>query len=303
MNRRTRGAFFPVILIAVGVIFLLVNLKVVSPDAVQRLGDLWPLVLVILGIQLVLNHTLPRPQARIAGLAAAAVIVLAALGYAILGPASPGGTQRLESSEALNGLTAATLDLGYGGASVDVQSADLGTQLFQATVDYPNGEQPPDVTVDREAGTLQISGGNSSVFHLFGGPRTRHISVTLTNRIPWSVQIAGGAADLHLQLENLQLLKLEISGGVSRMDVRLPRPKGTLAVDVAGGASTVTLHAVTNTEWRVAVSGGVSSLTINGTAYGGIGDVQQQSHGYGSAADRLNVDVSGGVSHVDFRTG
>jgi Domain of unknown function (DUF5668) len=303
MKQRTRGVFFPVILIAIGIIFLLVNTDVLSPAAVQRLGDLWPLILVILGIQLVLNHTLPRGQARIAGLAGAAIIVLAALGYAILAPASQVGTQHQESSEALNGLTAATLDLGYGGASVDVQSAALGTELFQATVDYPNGEQPPDVTVDREAGTLQISGGNSSGFHLFGGPRTRHISVTLTNRIPWSVQIAGGAADLHLQLENLQLSKLEISGGVSRMEVTLPRPKGTLAVDVAGGASTVSLHAPANTEWRVAVSGGVSSLNINGRAFGGIGAVHQQSHGYDRASDRLNIDVSGGVSQVDFRTG
>ncbi|MEO6797162.1 MAG: DUF5668 domain-containing protein [Candidatus Dormibacter sp.] len=303
MTHRTRGLVFPVLLIAIGIIFLLVNTGVLSPDALQRLGDLWPLILVILGLQLVLNHTLSRPQARVAGLAAAALIIVAAVAYALLAPAAQLGMQHQESSEPLQGLTAATLDLRYSGATIDLHAAALGNQLFTAQVDYPSGEQPPDVTLNRRAATLDLSGGGPSPFHLFGGSRERHLAVTLTNRIPWSVKISGGAAAMTLDLASLPLSRLEISGGASRVDVSLPKPTGPLVVDVSGGATSLSLRAPAGSEWRVSVSGGVSSLDINGNRSGAIGDLQHQSPGYAGATDRLTIDVSGGVSQVDFRTG
>ncbi len=302
MTRRTRDLVFPLLLIGIGVVVLLANTGVLSAGTLQRLADLWPLILVFLGIQLVLNHMLPHPQARLAGLAVAAVLIVAALIVAILAPAAAGGSQHLESSEPLAGMTAATLDLSYGGAAIDVESAALDGQLFKAQVDYPSGEQRPDVSVDRGASTLQISGGGSSVFHLFGPHGDRHIVVTLTNRIPWSVQVSGGAAAMTLRMSSLSLSKLEISGGATRLDLSLPRPKGTLAVNVSGGATNLIIQ-VPSVEWQLSVSGGLSSVDINGSRSGAVGSLQHQSPGYNSATDRLNIDVSGGISHVQFKTG
>src|ERR1700704_666723 len=107
---RNRGLLFPLILIAIGIIVLLTNTGVLSPQAIERLGDLWPLLLVILGLQLILNHTLPRQQATLLGLGATAVIVVAAVAYAAIAPATPFGTQRFDSVERLGGLTTASLD-------------------------------------------------------------------------------------------------------------------------------------------------------------------------------------------------
>src|SRR5437588_11939018 len=103
---RYRGLLFPVILIGIGVIVLLANTGVLSAQALERLGDLWPLLLVILGLQLILNHTLPRQQATLIGLGATAIIVVAAVAYAALAPAAPFGTQPFDPSERLGGLTA-----------------------------------------------------------------------------------------------------------------------------------------------------------------------------------------------------
>jgi len=113
---RNRGLLFPLVLIAIGIIVLLANTGVLSPQALERLGDLWPLLLVILGLQLILNHTLPRQQATLIGLGATAVIVVAAVAYAALAPAAPFGIQRFDSSEQLGGLSEATLDINYGAA-------------------------------------------------------------------------------------------------------------------------------------------------------------------------------------------
>jgi hypothetical protein len=301
---RNRGFFFPLVLIAIGIIVLLANIGVLSPQTLQRLGDLWPLLLVILGLRLILNHTVPRQQATLIGLGATAVIVAAAVAYAALAPAASFATQRFDSSQPLGGLTAASLDVSYGAATIDVQAGALTDSLYQAHVDYPSGENPPTISLDRETGSLQIHESSTfSPFQLFGGSR-RHLRITLTDQIPWSIQIGGGAANLSLDLRHGQLSKLVISGGANRLDAQLPNPKGTVVISVSGGANNVTMVAPAHSPWRVAVSGGVSAVTINGSSSGNLGgDFQQQSPEYGSATDRFDIEISGGASHVNFRTG
>jgi Domain of unknown function (DUF5668) len=301
---RNRGLLFPLVLIAIGVIVLLANAGVLSSEAVARLGDLWPLLLVILGLQLILNHTLPRQQATLVGVAATAIIVIAAIAYAALAPSTPYGTRQANASANLGGLTAATLDLNYSVASMDIQAGNLGDTLYQAHVDYPGSENPPSISLDRESGTVGISdSANFSPFHLFGSSR-RHVTVTLSDRIPWTIQVGGGAANLRLDLRGLQLAKLEVSGGANRVDAQLPSPKGTVLIDISGGASSMTLRAPAGSEWRVAVSGGVSGLTINGSSSAAIGgDFQRQSPGYNAATNRFDIEISGGAQHIDFRTG
>ena len=129
------------------------------------------------------------------------------------------------------------------------------------------------------------------------------VQVTLTDQVPWSIQIGGGAANLRLDLRHAKLSKLEISGGANRLDAQLPSPKGTVLISVSGGANNVTMVAPAHAPWRVAVSGGVSAVTINGSSSGSLGgDFQQQSPDYGSATDRFDVEISGGASHVNFRS-
>ena len=300
---RNRGLILPLILIGIGVVVLLANTGVLSQQAVGRLGDLWPLLLVILGLQLILNHTLPRRQATLIGLAVMAVIVIAAVAYATLAPATSVGAQKVDASAQSGGLTAATLDLNYSAATVDVNAADLGDRLYQVHVDYPAGENPPTISLDHENGRLEIHESSSfSPFHLFGSNR-RHIVLALTDRIPWTIQVGGGATNLSLDLRHLQLTKLEVSGGANRMDAQLPAAKGTVMLQVSGGASNLTLRAPAETQWRIGVSGGANAVTINGSTSGALGgDFERQSPGYGTATNRYDIQISGGASRLDFRT-
>src|SRR2546423_3573947 len=231
---RNRGLLIPLLLIAIGAIVLLANVGVLSSDVLLRLGDLWPLLLVILGLQLILNHTLPRQQATLIGLGATVVIVIAAVAYATLAPAPNFGTRQANFSDRLAGLTAATLDLGYSGATVDIQGGtDLDDSLYRAHLQYPGTDDPPTIRPDHESGTLAIDERSGfSPLRLFGAAR-RHAVITLTDRIPWTIKISGGAANAHLELRRLQLAKLQISGGASRMEAQLPGPKGTVPIEIS----------------------------------------------------------------------
>lgn len=297
-----RRLFLPLAIIAIGALILLNNLGVLSSDVLQRLSDLWPLLLIILGLWLILNHTLPRQQAALIGWAATGLIVIAAVAYAALAPATVFGTQHATSSQRIGGLTAAVLDLSYGASSLDVQTGVTGDTLYSAHVDYPAGENPPTFNFDPETGTVGISESQGPNFHLFGSNR-RHLSITLTNHVPWTIRVSGGASNVHLDLRELALTTLDLSGGASNVDVQLGPPKGTVGIHVSGGASNMTVHAPAGSQWNVSVTGGVSGLTINGENSGALGEFHKQSSGYSGATNRFDIQVSGGLSHLDFRTG
>ncbi|HEX3630747.1 MAG TPA: hypothetical protein VHW91_09775 [Candidatus Dormibacteraeota bacterium] len=302
MIRNRGGLLFPIALIVIGLLVLLANVGVLSSQALQRLADLWPLLLVIIGLQLILNHTLPRAQAMAIGWAATAVIVIGAVVYAALAPTTAFGTQHATSSQPLGGLSAGTLQLNYSAASVGVRAGGIGDRLYEAKIDYPAGENPPTISVDQQTGTIDIGeSGNFGGVHLFGSS-TRRLVLTLSTKVPWTINIGGGASNLQMDTRELQLRALEISGGATSVDARLGPAKGTVGVHITGGASNVALQLPSGSQWRVAVSGGVSGLTVNGQTSGGLGDFTKESGGYTVATNRFDISVSGGVSHLDLRT-
>jgi Domain of unknown function (DUF5668) len=299
---RTRNLLLPLALIAIGALILLANLGVLSSQALQRLVDLWPLLLIIVGIQLVLNHFLPRPQATAIGIGVTAVIVAGAIAYAALAPVPAEGTQRVTSSQPIGGLNAGILDLNYSAASVTLQATDTGTDLYRATINYPGGENPPTVSVDQQTGTVSIGeNGNFGGLHFFG-TNNRKLEIKLTSRIPWSIRLSGGASSLHFDLRQGQVRNIEVEGGASSVDGQLGPAKGTVDVKISGGASSVSLHLPSGSQWNVALDGGVSSATIDGQNSGALGSVSKHSSGYTGAADRFDISVNGGVSHLDLHT-
>src|SRR2546428_13480861 len=80
---RYRSFFWPAILILGGVVALLVNTGQIPVDRLYQLVNLWPVVLVVIGLELIIRRTVHG----LAGDVAAALIVL----IAVVGPA-PYGT-------------------------------------------------------------------------------------------------------------------------------------------------------------------------------------------------------------------
>ncbi len=297
MNRY-RGFLLPAVLIVVGLLFLLDNLGWLSSDALLRLASLWPLLLVIAGIQVIANHTFDRRTATTAGAAVTALVLAGAVAYAAFGPMEPLGGQHAHASERLNGLTSGTLSLDFAGA-VRINESALGDNMFQADVTYPNGDSAPDVSLDRSDGAVSIQGSGGSFFPFFRAGR-RQITITLNDRIPWALQIGGGASSIRLEISELHLTRLELSGGASSVDAAMPAPTGTVPIDVSGGASNISMRGP-RAEWRIQVSGGATSVDIEGNSFGTLGgDVSRQSSGYDKATNRYAIQVSGGASHISF---
>ncbi len=295
---RNRGLFWPAVLILIGVVALLVNAGAISSDRLYRLADLWPLILVVIGLELITRRAL---QGATGDLAAALIVLVAAGGavaYVAVGPAIPGGTQTLDTSATVGNLKQATLHVDVGAATMTVVgSSALGADLYHAHIESSGPK--PDVSLNRSTGDLQISQNNA--FGFFGSRRFV-LDMQISSAVSWNISVNTGAASDTFKLSAVKVGSIELNTGASREDITLGTPTGIVPIMVDGGALTVHLHRASRTEASVQVSGGAVSLNADGRQYHGIGNESWQSNGYDGAADAYRVEVNGGACTVTMDT-
>ena len=192
------------------------------------------------------------------------------------------------TSAPVGDATRGLLRIAGGVASVEVRAGRI-KDLFRATFH----ERAPLVRVD--GGNVQVKYRGFGLFGWSGG----HSEITLTSAIPWAIDIRGGASEMKAVLSELQLERVDISDGASEVDLRLPSPRGTVAVRVTGGASEVIFRRPAKTPAQLVVRGGASELRLDRkTLEAGDGVVRLATDGYDSATDRYSIEITGGASEV-----
>jgi hypothetical protein len=211
-----RSFFWPGMLILAGILALLVNTGALSVDRLNQLLDLWPLILIVLGLELIVRRSL---QGRAADLAAALIVVTVLVGaaaYVALGPVTPEGTRHFVTSDSLYDLKQATLEIDAGSATLHVQgSSSLTQDLYQAQVTYSG--PVPKFTLDREGGRLVIAQSGRLGFL---SPTSLVLWIQLNSTVRWSFVIHSGSSTDTYDLANLAVGSMEVETGASREDIR-----------------------------------------------------------------------------------
>jgi hypothetical protein len=298
MHRHYRSFFWPVVLIVIGIFALLVDLNVISADRLYRLADLWPLILIVIGLELIARRTLQGAAVDIAAVLILVIAGVGAIAYVAVGPAIPGGTQTLTSSDQAGSLSAASLDLEVGAADVTVVGdTRMGSDLYRAVLTYSGPK--PEVTLDKETGELRIS--QQGQFGIFG---SRHLAIDLhiSPSVSWSFSLNSGATNATFNLTNVKVTSIESNTGAVQLNITVGPPKGIVPISANGGALTVRVHRPSGVEVSVQVSGGAVNLTADGHHTGAIGSARWQSDGYATAGDAYSIEVNGGACTVTVDT-
>lgn len=293
-------SFWAVALIAVGALFLIGNLGYLNGWQLDRLGQLWPLILVLIGAEILITRSLPRQAGAAVGAVVAIVAVLGSALYVGLGPTTPVGTVGSSTSAAIGNLQRATLDLNVGGATVTINTDAAAGQLYNARLHYNNGDSAV-ATVNRSTGIVRIELQNRTF--LFGPSGGRAIDLSLSDQVPWSITINGGATQQTLDLSNLKLARLSVNGGAQQITLILPAASGIVPIELNGGAANLAIHRPAGTEVSLTMSGGVNDFTADGNHQSSLaGEISWQSSGYTGATNQYNIRASGGANHVTIDT-
>jgi hypothetical protein len=162
-------------------------------------------------------------------------------------------------------------------------------ELFRARFDG----KVPDVGV--EDGTVAVRYRPSL--------RPTRTEITLSGRIPWDIEGRWGMSHVVVDLEDLELVGLEISGGCSHAELRLSRPGRAVRVRFGGGASHVELIRPAGVPVGVHIGGGASKLALDDVRLGSVGGkTDWRSPDYDEAAARYDIEIGAGASRVTVRT-
>lgn len=292
--RNYRTVFWPAVLILVGVVALLANAGVISTDRLSLLFDMWPLILIVIGLELIARRGL---QGATADLAAVLIVVVAAVGalaYVAVAP-NPGTTQQFDAKDTVGRLDHASLEVDAGAATITLTAGSaLEGDLYRAHVQYSGAK--PEINLDRSNGNLRI--GQTNSFSAFQSRRFV-LDLQINSSLPWTIQTSSGSSTETYDLAAAHLGSIEINTGAARVDITLGNPTGIVPISINGGALTVHLHRPPGTGASVTVSGGAVSLDFDNKHSRAIGTVMEASR---IGPDMYKVDVNGGACTVTMDT-
>jgi len=294
----------PLVLIFIGAIFLLQNAGYLPPNFWMNLWRLWPLVLVLAGIELLLAQRVP--WLALVGLAAI-VLVLGALASGPSLSTSPTQAAVTRTSQTdLGGASQADVTVRFGAGQLNigplVQSGD--TQLATSTYTGPP-ELEPQASYTADAGTghlvYQVSGPGPAFIPFVGGRADTRMDLNLSPKVPiTALNVQTGATDAHLDLSSLLISNLDINVGAASTWVRLPEAARKTNAHIAGGAATIILEIPPGVGAQIRHRGGLSTVNVDQGRFPSVGDGLFRSADYLIAPNNVDISIETGVTSIQI---
>lgn len=289
---RGDGLFWGVVLIAVGVFWLFGNFGWFSWDWLATLWQLWPLILIVLGLNYLLRDN-PLRLPVIAGVAVLGAVAL--IGW----NARPGAAgSELQISIPLQGTPRAEINLRTGVTKLELTSGGSAELLVSGTARLLPGERlepstrtEGDLSVVNLRSEGNVSGGN------FRGNRGWELALSPVPLL--SINLESGVGESELNLSGLRLERLQVQSGVGSLRVELPA-QGSYSANLQGGVGQIRVDLPDSLEARIQVSRGLGGLELP-SGLTRIDDNTYQTPGYNTAPNRVDLRVSGGVGQVEIR--
>ena len=302
--RRRGGVVGPLVLIFIGAVFLLQNTGYLPPTFWVNLWRLWPLLLVLAGIELLVAHRIPW---LILACVAALVLVLGAFAVNANVSTRVTGTTTTQSDTNLGGATQAAVTVRFGAGQLNIGPLvqPRADQLASMTYTGPPG-LAPQATYSAVGGGLgrldyEVSGRPGPGFIPFasGQSSNARMELDLAPEVPiTSLNVQTGATEAHLDLSSLHVSSIDMSVGAATATVRLPEKAGVTAMHVSGGASTLTLEIPQGVAARIQHHGGLSTLNIDQNRFPSAGEGLYRSADYDTAPNKVDITLETGVTTI-----
>lgn len=310
MNDR-RGLSWPLVLITIGIVFLLVNFGFIPGVTAVQLLSLWPLLLILAGVDIAIGRRWP--------LAAVGIdVAVIALGLALIATqptmagfpftfsfsdrAVPG--QSDVSVERRN-ATSLSLDINggagrfrvSGGSTMLVDASSPNEDLRLRRAEFDKSGEHADVRIDQSS-TSRVGAVD--------------VRVRMSSDVPTELTINGGAGDFTVDLSDVALSGAELNVGAASLTLTLPnaaaatelvtgaKPPGHVNIEVNAGASSIVIEVPDGVEARVTTTGALLQLRSTNARLVTSGSAGE-TPGYATAQTRYTVRITAGASSVTVR--
>ncbi|WFE43371.1 hypothetical protein [Verrucosispora sp. WMMD1129] len=188
----------------------------------------------------------------------------------------------------------ASFELVDGLDRVDLRVTELGEELYRVVSPAASGSRArPELVGDRVSLRMERTGEQPGM-----------VEVLLNARVSWDLRLTGGTAERRMDLSAARLSGLELVGGATRTDLRLPHVDGLLVVRVTGGVNQFDVTVTDGVPVRVRTGSGAGAVELYGERRDGLAPgTVLGSQGWDRAPERIFLDLVAGANVVTVRGG
>ncbi len=262
---RRNSLFWGALLIVAGILFLLNTMGIL---AVNVWGIIWPLFIIIIGVQL------------------------------LTGFIRPTHSEVRSLSIPLESANQANVFIHHGAGRITLGPGSTPSELLSGTFEGGVNEQTRKNGATTDL-TLRTPDLGFPFWTPFDYPRGLVWSLNLTREIPLMIEVHTGASESDMDLSQLRVTELRLETGASSTRVTLPEQAGYTRVRVSSGAASLNLQIPSQVAARIEVKSGLAGINIDQNRFPRTGNLYE-TPGYASAANRADIFVETGVASVDI---
>jgi hypothetical protein len=266
-------------------------------QSTMRARYFWPVILIVAGVLLLLDNLGWLPGSAWGWIWSIALILL---GVSLLWPRQR-SAQTTEASVPLEGAAKAQLTLKHGAGQLSLRAGAASDQLLSGTF---GGGVDRDVqhVGDTLAVTLRLPDqdwGNWMWPGMWGRPQLDW-GLTVNPTVPLQLVLDVGVSENVLDLSALRVTDLSIKTGASSTRLTLPAQAGQTQVRIEAGAASLRMEVPAGVAARIRGMMGVGALNVDERRFPRQGG-EYQSDDFATAANRVEIEITGGVGSVDVR--
>ncbi len=293
------GIAFPLILIFAGVMLLLNTTGALPWSSWGRLWVLWPVFLILIGLDILLAHTAFLLRLLL-GLVVVAILIGAGFYLVVNQPALAEGGQQTQASWPREGVEQGDITIQPGIADLTVDTLEDSSDLAQVDLRGDRHKVEPSFRTSGGTAYLEVAYPNVSIPWLGTWNAKPQWQISLSPRVALNLQVDPGVGQSRLELSSLQVEELRLNAGVGGVDVTLPGKAERGTVQIKGGVGRLQVEIPEGVAARIHISKGLGGVSVDTSRFHQNGDTYL-SPDYDTAQYRLDVDIEGGVGGIDIR--
>jgi len=262
-NHKTyRSFFWPVILLGAGVIWLLVNLGILPTTNLWLLLQLWPVLIILAGLDVLFSRHLSLLGAFLALLLIAGVIFILLNGERLNLEGRP-DPQQESFVVPLDDIETAHFDLELSTQDTRITALENTDNLVEAEIGYfgdldfrVTGEQEKWITLEQEAVVSLPSLFSPVDEELFW-------NISLSPMVPFDLDVDASTGEADLDLSGILLTNLRFDGSTGASEIRLPESTASYDAYIVGSTGTIDLVLPREGNISLRVDGSTGVITFD----------------------------------------
>ncbi len=286
-DKITGGLF----LIGLGVVFLLLNLGFISWSILSNIIQLWPLVLVVVGINIIAkNNPIVKGITWLLFL-----IIFIGYGYLYGGGISLKSSGHTMSTSKMEETTTGKVNIDFGGTKLNINA--INRNLIEANANNSSIKPQIKYSNDNSHVTIDLKGSDADIINF--GNNTFDYNISLNKQVVWDIEADLGAVSGNLDLSELKVDSLALDLGASNLKIYLGDKHTATEINMNAGASNLELIIPQTLGMKVKVDGLISKTSLNKLGW-------QQENGYyispnyAEATSKTVVNIDLGVGKLDI---